>query len=519
MNELPDDSPESENDDQARLSQQRIAEKLDELWPKNVRTAVHSNLPLGQQVAQFTIRALLGSGAFGVVYLADDMVENRPVALKLPRLEVLCNPEKRQRFSLEAELAIEFDHPNIVEVYQCDMEGPTPYIASAWCDGGDLGNWKNQQTAQGADLPPWEQVVELMANVADGVHYAHEQGVVHRDLKPANILLCRRLDEASDARSGLASLFPKVADFGLAKMNDPAIVDASSSLLVGTPIYMAPELLNRASDARADPRAADVYSLGAILFEMLSGVSPIRGETYFEVLSNIRHESPRRLNQFRKDIPTELSTICAACLHKNPAARYESAAGLAEDLRLCLAGDPVAGKVINAGARARFWFGRKDWNSIAGWFAIGSQSLITIWLMVGDFFKVAFGLLSLQEYFSLLPLLILIAIMTSFSMILLGVLTIKRKWWAAWGGVALSAINLSGPVVAMVNQPLIFEKLYGANDPYFSFKIHLILFLCFSCQLVFFLCAAWPTKRFRKHVPVNSGEIPNKLPEKSGREE
>jgi len=494
MNKLSDESPESENDDQVSLSQKWIAEKLDELWPHNIRAAVQSNLPLGQRVAHFKIRALLGSGGFGVVYLADDMIENRPVALKLPRLEVLCSPEKRQRFSLEAELAIGFDHPNIVKVYQCDIEGPTPYIASAWCDGGDLGNWKHEQAAQGAGLPPWEHVVELMAGVADGVHYAHEQGVVHRDLKPANILLCRRLDEASQERSGLASLFPKVADFGLAKMNDPSIVDANSSLLVGTPIYMAPELLNRASDNRADPRSADVYSLGAILFTMLSGVLPMKGETYFEVLSNIRHETPLRLSQLRKDLPPELSTICAACLNKNPAARYESAARLAEDLRLSLAGEPVAGKVINAASRSRFWFGRKDWFSIAGWFAVGSQSLVTIWLMVGDFFKVAFGLLSLQEYLSLLPLLILIAIMTSFSMILLGVLTIKRKWWAAWGGVALSAINLSGPVVAMVNQPLIFDKLYGANDPYFSFNNHLILFLCFLCQFVLFLCAAWPNR-------------------------
>lgn len=519
MNDLSDDSSECGNDDQVSLSQQRIDEKLDELWPKNVRAAVHSNLPVGQQVAHFRIRALLGSGAFGVVYLADDMTANRPVALKLPRLEVLCSPKKRQRFSLEAELAIGFDHPNIVKVYQCDMEGPTPYIASAWCDGGDLGNWKNQQAAHGVDLPPWEHVVELMAAVADGVHYAHEQGVVHRDLKPANILLCRRLDEASDERSGLASLFPKVADFGLAKMNDPAIVDVNSSLLVGTPIYMAPELLNRAVDSHADPRSADVYSLGAILFEMLSGVSPIRGDTYFEVLSNIRHEQPPRLSRIRKDLPKALSTICAACLHKNPAARYESAARLAEDLRLCLAGKTVSGKVINASARGRFWFGRKDWCSIAGWFAVGSQSLVTTWLIAADFLKVAFGLLTLQEYFDLLPQLILIAIMTSFSMILFGVLTIKRKWWAAWGGAALSAINLSGPIVAMVNRPLMFGSLYSENEPYFSFKIHLILFLCFLFQLVFFLCAAWPTKRTRNHVPVNSRVVPKKLPEKSAGKE
>lgn len=497
MNKFTDDSPADESDDQSGISKQRIDEKLDQLWPTNVRAAARSNLPLGQSVAHFNIRALLGHGAFGVVYLADDTIENRPVALKLPRLEVLCNPEKQKRFSAEAELAMQFDHPGIVEVYQYNTEGPTPFIASAWCDGGDLRNWKTQQTAQGADQPPWEHVIELMADVADAVHYAHEQDVTHRDLKPANILLCRRLDQASDEKSGLPSFRAKVADFGLAKLNDPSIGDANSSLLVGTPIYMAPELLNRTNDLRTDPALADVYSLGAILFEMLSGFSPIKGETYFEVLSNIRNEPALRLNRFRKDLPVELTKICAACLHKNPAARYESAARLAEDLRRCLSGEPVKGSAIHAVARGKFWFGRKDWYSIAGWFAIGSQSLVTIWLVLSDFFKVVFGLLTIQQYLAILPQLILIAATTSLSMILLGVFTIKRKRWAVWGGVALSAFNLLAPISALSDQPVIFNEVYNASDPYFSFKIHLILLLCFVCQLVLFLCAAWPTKRVR----------------------
>lgn len=497
MNQFPDGFNMEPSDDQSGLSQEQIGKKLDELWPNSVRTAAQSNLVIGQRVAHFNIRALLGHGAFGVVYLADDTIENRPVALKLPRVEVLCNAEKQKRFTAEAELAKRFDHPGIVEVYRCETEGLTPYIASAWCDGGDLGNWKTQQMAQGEYRPPWEHVVELLANVADAVHYAHEQGITHRDLKPANILLCRRLDGASDERSGLAAFVPKVTDFGLAKMNDPSIVDASSSLLVGTPIYMAPELLNRAGDKVSDPTLADVYSLGAILFETLSGVSPIKGETYFEVLNNIQNERPLRLSQVRKDLPAELSVICAACLHKNPAARYESAARLAQDLRLCLSGKPVAGKAIHAISRGKFWFGRRDWYSIAGWFAIGSQSLVTIWLVLSDFFKVIFGLLTMQEYLELLPQLIFIAATTSFTMILLGVFTLQRKRWAAWGGVALAAFNLLAPVSAFLNQPVIFDEVYNANDPYFSFKIHLVLFLCFTSQLVLFICAAWPKKSFR----------------------
>lgn len=473
----------------------QISEKLDQLWPKNVRSAAVGTLAVGHRIAQYKIRAFLGSGSFGIVYLADDTIEGHPVALKLPRLEVLCNGAKRKRFAAEAALAVGLDHPGIVKVLAWEVDGPTPYIASVWCDGGDLGSWMNQHSAEHSPLPQWQDVAKLIADVADAVQYAHEKGVVHRDLKPANILLSRKFDGASDEPTGLGDFRAKVADFGLAKMNDPSIVDTQSSLLVGTPIYMAPEQFYRSGEIPSFPAAVDIYSLGAILFELLTGESPIEGETYFEVLSNIRSEPPQRVSQFRKRLPPDLNVICSTCLHKNPLARYDSAAQLSTDLRQCISGGRVTGKSINVFRRSKFWFGRQDWFSIAGWFAIGSQTLVTIWLILSDLFKVSFGLLTMQEYLALLPQLILIAIVTSFSTILLGGFTIRRKRWAAWGGVLLSAFNLSAPVVALVNRPMIFDQIYDATDPYFSFKVHLILLLCFSCQLILFLCAAWPKKR------------------------
>jgi len=456
MTDSTNESSPSVSNGSSGQSHDQISDRLDQLWSMNVGAAADANLAVGQKVAHYTIRAFLGSGAFGVVYLADDGIKNCPVALKLPRLEVLCNSEKRQRFSAEAELELGFDHPGIVEVYACDMDGPTPYIASAWCDGGDLGNWRNQRASQGSELPPWQDVATLMADVADAVHYAHEKGVVHRDLKPANILLCHKLDQEAEGSLGLAGFRAQVADFGLAKISDPSIADTQSSLLVGTPIYMAPEQLHRSNDNVTQLAAGDVYSLGAILFEMLTGEPPIQGETYFEVLRNIRNEQPR--------------------------------------MRLCVSGKRIKGKAVNVFEKTRFWFGRKDWFSVAGWFAIGSQTLVTTWLILSDFFKVMFGLLTMQQYLELLPQLILIAILTSFTMILFGVFTVKRKRWAAWGGAVLAAVNLSAPVIAMFNRPVIFDEVYNAADPYFSFKIHLILLLCFFCQLMFFLCAVWPCK-------------------------
>ncbi|MDB4767052.1 protein kinase [bacterium] len=473
----------------------QITEKLDQLWPKDFRVAAGANLAAGYKVANYKIRALLGTGAFGVVYLADDEIENRPVALKLPRLEVLYNPAKRKRFSTEAKIAANFDHPGIVKIYAFDMAGPTPYIATQWCDGGDLRKWKIQQMAQGSASPPWQDVVMLMADVADAVHYAHENGVVHRDLKPANILLFHKLDQDSQGSSRLADFQAKVTDFGLAKLKDPNIIDTHSSLMVGTPIYMAPEQLSRPVDDFSNPAAADIYSLGAILFEMLTGESPIQGESYFEVLDNIQNRSPRSLSQFPHRLPADLNMICSICLSKNPDARYDTAAKLAEDLRTCASEGCVVGKSINVLARSKFWFGRQDWFSIAGWFAIGSQMLVTIWLVLGDLSKVFFGLLTMQEYFDILPILILLAVTTSFSMIFFAVFTIRRRKWAAWCGAVLAAINLSAPVLAIINQPVVFKDIYNNSDPYFSFQIHLILLLCFGCQLILFLCAAWPRKR------------------------
>ena len=493
-----DDSPNQANSESSTLSQNQISQRLDQLWSKESQETSEANSVLGQRVANYKIRSLLGAGAFGVVYLADDEIGNHPVALKLPRLEVLYDPAKRQRFSTEAEIAASFDHPGIVKIFACDMDGPTPYIATQWCDGGDLGKWKTQQTAQGNALPAWREVALLMADVADAVHYAHERGVVHRDLKPANILLHHRLRQDSEEKPGLADYQIKVADFGLAKLNDPNIIDTHSSLLVGTPIYMAPEQLLRTADDRANHAATDIYSLGAILFELLTGVSPIEGETYFEVLANIQNGSPRSLKQFPLQIPSDLNTICSICLHRNPAARYDSAAQLAEDLRTCASGNRIAGKSLNVLARSKFWCSRQDWFSIAGWFAIGSQTLLTLWLVLGDFFKTRFGLLTMQQYVDMLPDLILIAITTSFLTILFGVFTVKRRWWAACGGAVLAALNLSEPLMAIFSRPVLFNEIYKNSEPYFSFQIHMILLLCFSTQLILFLCAAWPRKKIGK---------------------
>jgi len=220
--------PESDFDDS-------LDSRLERLWSGDHEFgALHTGLKRGQQVAHFRIRALLGCGAFGFVYLADDSRTDQPVALKLP--------DKRQRFGVEAGVAEKLEHPGIVKVRESDLTGPVPFIATEWCDGPDLSQWLAIRLEDKLPVPEWRNVVELVAAVADAIEHAHEKGIAHRDLKPANILL-NSSNEDTDSQ-GLRQYKPQVTDFGLAKLDELAVADSRSSLMIGTPMYMAPERLN-----------------------------------------------------------------------------------------------------------------------------------------------------------------------------------------------------------------------------------------------------------------------------------
>ena len=215
-----------------------FAKRLDRLW--DAGRAEAPGWPVDQNVAQYELQGVLGAGAFGVVYRAVDKVLDRAVALKLPRWDVLFDAEKCQRFATEATLAASLQHPGIVQVYEAVLDGPTPFIASACCDGPDMADWLAQQGEPAA----WQESALLIAEIADAVEYAHQQGVHHRDLKPANILLVPRKDTGTSAsrkaNSGSDPHFelefsPLLTDFGLAKLLDPMLVDTKSSTMLGTP--------------------------------------------------------------------------------------------------------------------------------------------------------------------------------------------------------------------------------------------------------------------------------------------
>ena len=250
---------------------EEVVARLEQLWAAPGTThGPDADLP-GLRFGRYQLRGLRGQGAFGVVYLARDTQLDRDVAIKIPRAQVLADVEKRGRFEAEASAAAMLDHPGIITVYEADLTGPTPYIASAFCPGPDLGEWLASEHWPTS----WSDATAFIAQLADAVQYAHERGVYHRDLKPSNVLLMPRGDcphftsdsgqsievsretdsdgapssgelgtvPIASAYGKLSDYQPKLTDFGLAKLTQMTAAETRSSLLLGTPLYMAPEQL------------------------------------------------------------------------------------------------------------------------------------------------------------------------------------------------------------------------------------------------------------------------------------
>jgi hypothetical protein len=295
----------------------------------------------------YEIGELLGEGGMGVVHRGRQLALDRVVALK--RI-VHGSAEARVRFQREAHAVARLQHPGIVQIFEVGETADGPYLSLEFCAGGSLANHLD-----GTPLPPM-RAARLIENLADTVHAAHEAGIVHRDLKPGNVLLVRRPTTGlGDDNEELAL---KISDFGLAKLLDsqqPAQAATQTGAVLGTPSYMAPE---QAAAKPAGP-VADVYALGAILYELLVGRPPFKAASVMDTLMQVMRDEPVSPRVLQPKVPRDLETICLKCLEKDPVRRYPSAAALAADLVRYREGRPIQARPTNWAEQTIRWVRRR----------------------------------------------------------------------------------------------------------------------------------------------------------------
>src|SRR5216117_2887928 len=289
------------------------------------------------ELGDYELLEEIGRGAQGVVFRARQKSLNRTVALKVISLGQWASKAHLKRFRREAEAAASLDHPSIVPIYEVGERDGSCYFSMKFVEGGQLDEVVRRTPMS------IRQAVELIAKVARTVHYAHEHGILHRDIKPGNILL--------DAKGE-----PHLTDFGLARLVESESSVTQTLDVLGTPSYMAPE--QAVGNNAAVSSATDVYGLGAVLYQLLTGQPPFAGGTTYETIKLLLDTEPRQPRLLNPKIDRDLSTICLKCLEKDPKRRYSSAVALIEDLKHWLNHEPIQARRTGIFTRGQKWMRR-----------------------------------------------------------------------------------------------------------------------------------------------------------------
>ena len=353
-------------------------------------TRMSTNATAGMRIGDYELLAEIAHGGMGIVFKARQLSLNRLVALKMIRAAEFASEGELRRFHLEAEAVAQLDHPNIVPIYEVGEHDAQPFFTMKLVEGGSLAAQIVRDKLRNEDNRN-EQTARLVVKVARAVHYAHQRGILHRDLKPGNILL----DEQGE---------PQVTDFGLARRLAAASSLTLSGSIVGTPSYMAPELAT--GHGHEATVAADVYSLGAILYELLTGRPPFNARTPLETMRKVVEEEPVPPSQVRTDelppaqsrpwpvgrrksdsviqVDRDLEIICLKCLEKDPQRRYASPGALAEDLEHWLGHEPIQARASTAWEHAVKWTKRRPAQAALVGVSMGAAMVLIVVLLVAS---------------------------------------------------------------------------------------------------------------------------------------
>ncbi len=305
-------------------------------------------------LGRFKIERELGRGGLGIVYLATDPQLARKVAIKTPRFDVVANHEVRRRFLREAEAAARLSHPHLVTLHEVGEDGGICYLACEYCPGPTLAAWLQQRMVPVGD----RQAATIALRLAEAVDHAHGRGVLHRDIKPSNVLLAEIAQDGDKLLKGEhLEVSPKLTDFGMAKLLEQEGGETRTGEIIGTVAYMSPEQAEGRVD-EFDVRT-DVYSLGAILYEMLLGAAPYAGKSDVDTLRQLVTSEPLAPRRIRPDVPRDLEAITLRCLAKRPSDRYATAHELAADLRRFLSHEPTVARPLTPWQIAAKWARRR----------------------------------------------------------------------------------------------------------------------------------------------------------------